>query len=181
MFNGSTWKSWKYYILLLTVCVCVCVCVYTLSCIQPHRLQPARLLCPQNSPGKVSCHSYSRGSSPPREPQSPASPALGGFFTISATLLLFAQALSHAQLFRPPRTAACQAYLPITNTWTLLKLMSIESVMPSNYLILCHPFSSCLQSCPASESFPMGQIFTSGSQSIGALTSASVLPLNIQD
>ena len=46
-----------------------------------------------------------------------------------------------------------QASLSIANSGNLLKLMSIESVMPSNHLILCHPFSSCLQSFPASESF----------------------------
>ena len=39
-----------------------------------------------------------------------------------------------------PWTAACQASLSITNSWSLLKLMSIESVMPSNHLVLCHPF-----------------------------------------
>ena len=39
----------------------------------------------------------------------------------------------------PPRTAACQASLSITNSWSLLKLMSIKSVMPSNHLILCRP------------------------------------------
>ena len=49
------------------------------------------------------------------------------------------QSLSHVQLFVTPRTAVCQAYLSITNSWSLLKLMSIESVMPSNHLILCHP------------------------------------------
>ena len=43
------------------------------------------------------------------------------------------------QLFVTPWTAACQASLSITNTWSLLKLMSIESVMPSNHLILCRP------------------------------------------
>ena len=43
------------------------------------------------------------------------------------------------------------------------------------------PFSSCLQSCPALDSFPMSQFFTSGGQRIGALASASVLPVNIQD
>ena len=58
--------------------------------------------------------------------------------------------------------------------------MSIESVVPSNYLILCHPFFSCPQSFPASGSFPVSQFFTSGSQSIGASASASVLPVNIQ-
>ena len=57
-------------------------------------------------------------------------------------------------------TTACQASLSITNSWSLFKLMSIELVMPSNHLILCHPFSSCLQSCPASGSFPVSQFFT---------------------
>ena len=59
--------------------------------------------------------------------------------------------------------------------------MSIESVMPSNHLILCHPFSSCLQSFPALGSFPMKQLFPSSSQSIiGASALASVLPMNSQ-
>ena len=52
-------------------------------------------------------------------------------------------------------TGACQASLSITNSQSLLKLMSITSMMPSNHLIHCHPFSSCLQSFPASGSFPM--------------------------
>ena len=49
------------------------------------------------------------------------------------------QSLSHVWLFVTPRTAARQASLSITNSWSLLKLMSIESVMPSNHLILCCP------------------------------------------
>ena len=49
------------------------------------------------------------------------------------------QSLSHVQLFDTPWTAAHQASLSITSSWSLLKLMSIESVMPSNQLILCHP------------------------------------------
>ena len=49
------------------------------------------------------------------------------------------QSLSHVQLFATPWTVACQASLSITNSWSLLRLMSIESVMPSNHLILCHP------------------------------------------
>ena len=48
------------------------------------------------------------------------------------------QSLSHVQLFAMPWTAACQASLSITNSWSLLKLMSIGLVMPSNHLILCH-------------------------------------------
>ena len=49
------------------------------------------------------------------------------------------QSLSHVRLFATPWTEACQASLAITNSWSLLKLMSIELVMPSNHLILCHP------------------------------------------
>ena len=49
------------------------------------------------------------------------------------------QALSRVWLFVTPWTAACQASLSITKSQSLLKLMSIESVMPSNSLILCHP------------------------------------------
>ena len=60
-------------------------------------------------------------------------------------------------------------------------LMSIELVMPSSHLILCRPFSSCLQSLPASGSFPMSQLFSWGGQSIRVSASASVLPMNTQD
>ena len=48
------------------------------------------------------------------------------------------QPLSHVQLFATPWTAALQVSLSITNSWSLLKLMSIESVIPSNHFILCH-------------------------------------------
>ena len=48
------------------------------------------------------------------------------------------QSLSHVQLFETPWTAACQASLSFTISWSLLKLMSFESMMPSNHLILCH-------------------------------------------
>ena len=51
----------------------------------------------------------------------------------------FCQLLSHVQLFATPWTAAWQAPLFFTSSWSLLKLMSVESVMPSNYLILCCP------------------------------------------
>ena len=52
---------------------------------------------------------------------------------------LVVQLLSRVWLLATPWTAACQASLSFTISWSLLKLMSIESVMPSNYLILCHP------------------------------------------
>ena len=78
------------------------------------------------------------------------------------------QSLSHVQLFETPWTAAHQASLSITNSWSLLKFMSIESVMPSNHLILCRPLSSCPQPFPASGSLPMNQLFASDGQSIAA-------------
>ena len=67
------------------------------------------------------------------------------------------------------------------NSRSLLKLMSMESVMPSNHHMLCIPFSSCFPPFPASGSFPIGQFFASGGQSTGVSASASVLPMNIQD
>ena len=89
------------------------------------------------------------------------------------------QSLSHVRLFVTQWTAAPQASLSITISWNLLKFMSIELVMPSNHLFLCHPLSSCPQSFSASESFPMSWLFASGGQNIGV--SASVLQVNIQD
>ena len=59
------------------------------------------------------------------------------------------QSPSCVRLFVTPWTAAHQASLSITNSWSLLTLMSIELVMPSNHLIFCRPLSACLQSFPA--------------------------------
>ena len=69
----------------------------------------------------------------------------------------------------------------ITNSQSLPKLMSIESVKPSNISSSVIPFYSCPQSFAASGSFQMSQFFTSGGQSIGISASSSVLPMNIQD
>ena len=91
------------------------------------------------------------------------------------------QLLSHVWLFATPWMAACQASLSITNSRSPLKPMSIQSVMPSSHLILCSPFSSCVQSLPASGSFPMSQHFAWGGRSTGVSASASVLPMNTQD
>ena len=78
-------------------------------------------------------------------------------------------------------TAARQASLSFTVSRNLLKLMSLELVMPSNFLILCCPLLLCLQSFPASESFPVSQLIASGGQNIGASGSTSVLPISVQD
>ena len=90
------------------------------------------------------------------------------------------QSLSNVRLFATPWTAACQ--LSISNSRSLLKRMSIKSVMPSNHLSSSvNSFSAHLQSCPVSGSFQMIPFFTSDGQSIGGWASASVLPMNSQD
>ena len=91
------------------------------------------------------------------------------------------QSLSHIWPFATPWTVAHQASLSITNSWGLLKLRFIESVMPSNHLIVC---GSCLllpSIFPSIKSFQMSQFFISCGQSIGFSASTSVLPTNIQD
>ena len=99
------------------------------------------------------------------------------YFTFYVVELLFS--CSVVSYSATPWTAVHQALLSFIS-WSLLKLMSIELVMPSNLLISVIPFS-CLQSCPASRSFPVSQLFASGGQSIGASALAAILPVNIQD
>ena len=87
--------------------------------------------------------------------------------------------VSYAQLCNPlnrimPGSLSC------TMSQNLLRFMSIEVVVLSNHFISAAPFSFCLQSFPASRSFPMSWFFTSGGKSIEASASASVLPKNIQ-
>ena len=79
---------------------------------------------------------------------------------------LRAQSLSHVLLFVTPWIAAHQASLSITISRNSLKLTSIESVMPSSYLILCHSLLLLPPSLPASESFPVSQFFAWGGQRI---------------
>ena len=89
------------------------------------------------------------------------------------------QSLSHVPFFATPWTAACQASLSITSSQSLLKLMSIESVTPSNHIILGHPL--LLPSIfPSIRVFSVSQFFASGGQNIGISASISV-PMNIQD
>ena len=87
------------------------------------------------------------------------------------------QSLSQVWHFAAPWTIACLALLTFTVTWSLLKLMSIESEIPSNLSSSVAPFSSCPQSFPASGSFLVSQLFTSGGQSVGVSVSASILPM----
>ena len=91
------------------------------------------------------------------------------------------QSLSHVRLFATPWSTARQASLSITNPRKLNKFMSIESVMPSNHLILCHPLLLPPSIFPSIRVFSNESVFTSGGQSIGVSASTSVLPMNIQN
>ena len=92
--------------------------------------------------------------------------------------------LSGVHLFVTPWIAACQAFLSITNSQSSLKLISIEFTQTHFHPAISSsviPFSSCPQSLPASETFPMSQFFIWGGQSIGVSALASVLLKNTQD
>ena len=88
-------------------------------------------------------------------------------------IIIFSKYLTkYPILFKYP-IAARQASLSITNSRSSLRLTSIESVMPSSYLILCRPLLLLPQSLPASETFPVSQLFAWGGQSTGVSASAS--------
>ena len=91
------------------------------------------------------------------------------------------QSLSCIRLFGTPWTAACQASLSVTNSRSLLKLTSIELVMPSSHLILHYPLLLLPSFFPSIRVFSNESALPSGDQSIGVSASASVLPKNIQD
>ena len=90
------------------------------------------------------------------------------------------QSLSRVRLLATPWITAHQTALSITNSRSLLRLTSIESVMPSSHLILCRPLLLLPPTLPASESFPMSQLFTWGGQSTGVSALASFLPKKSQ-
>ena len=95
------------------------------------------------------------------------------------------QSLSHVWLFGTLWTAACQASQSITNSRSLLKFMPIESVMPPNHLILCHPLLLLASVFPSIRVFSNESIFQIRwsliESSIAASASALVLPMNIQN
>ena len=90
------------------------------------------------------------------------------------------RSLTCVQVFATPCTTAHQASLSFTISQSLLKPMSNSQWCHPTILSSVTPFSSCLQSFPASVSFSVSQLFTSDGQSIGA-TNTLVLPMNIQD
>ena len=96
-------------------------------------------------------------------------------------VVVVVQLLSHLRFFVTTWITARQASLSSTISWSLLLLMSIESVDHPTISFSVISFFSCPQSFPASGSFQMSQLFTSDGQSIGVSASASFLPMNIQD
>ena len=91
------------------------------------------------------------------------------------------QSLSRVRLFVSPRTAAREASLSITNSGVYSNSCPLSRWCHPTISSSVVPFSSRLQSFPASGSFQMSQLFASGGQSIGVSASTSVLPMNTQD
>ena len=96
-------------------------------------------------------------------------------------VLIVVQLLSCVQLFVTPWTAAPQTSLSFINSWSLFNRMSIELVMLSNHLILCHPLFLLPSIFPNTRVFANESAIAPSGQSIGASASASVFPMNIQD
>ena len=93
------------------------------------------------------------------------------FSSVTQSCLILCNPMDHTR----------QASLSITNSRSLFKPISIESVMPSNHLIPCCPLLLLPSIFPSIRVFSMSQFFASGGQSIGTSASASVLPMNVQD
>ena len=91
------------------------------------------------------------------------------------------ESLSYVPLFATPWTTACQASLSITTSWSLLKLMSIELVMPSNHLILCRPLLLLPSVLPSIRVFSNESVLCIRGQNVGASASASVRPRDSQE
>ena len=109
---------------------------------QPHGLWPTKLLCPWDFPGKntgVGCHFLLQGTFLTQGSNLRLLHWEADSLPLSDLQFSSVQSLSRVRLFATPRTAARQASLSIINSWSSLKLMSIDSVMPSNHLILCCP------------------------------------------
>ena len=130
---------------------------------------------------------FSRGSSDPGiEPGSPAMQAdslLSHQGSPKHHIYIFSsvQSLSHIWLSATQWTAVHQPSLSLTNSWVYSNSCPLSQWCHPTISSSVIPFSSHLQSFPASESFQMSQFFTSGGQSIGVSSSTSVLPMNIQD
>ena len=128
---------------------------------------------PSSGPWASLCPSYKRGRADPTSSRE-AIALLG----LRSSRVLFSHSVVSNSV--TPWTVARQASPSFTISQGLLKLLSIDLVMPSNHLILCHTFLLLPSIFPSIQVFPMNQLFASGGQSIGASASASVLSVNIQ-
>ena len=102
-------------------------------------------------------------------------------YKFSSVQFSLVQSLIHVRLFATPQTAACQASLSITNSRSLLKLMSIELVMSFNHLILCHLLLLLPSIFPSIRVFSNESVLHIRGQIIRVSASASIFPMNIQD
>ena len=103
------------------------------------------------------------------------------FLTLYSVQFSSVQSLSHVRLFAIPWTTACQASLSITNSWSSPKLMSMELVIPSSHLILCHPLLLLPSMFPSIRVFSNEWAVHIRGQSIGVSASTTVPPMNTQD
>ena len=173
----------------------MCLYIYTQFCSvqsRPTLCDPMNLSTPglpvhHQLPEFTQTHVHQVGDAiqPSHPLSSPSPPALNpsqhqGLFQWVNSTHYSVQSPSRVGLFATPRIVACQASLSITNSWRSLKQTSIESVKPSSISSSVVPFSSCHKSLPASESFPMSQLFAWGGQSTGVSALASFLPKNTQ-
>ena len=148
--------------------------------LQPHELQPVRVLYPWDSPGKNTgegCQSFLQGIFPTQGSNPGLLHCADSLASEPAGKPI--QSLSNVQLSETPWTAAHQASLSFTISQSLFRLMSIELVIPSTISFSVIPYSSCLRSFPAIGSFLRSQLFTSGRQSTGVSAPASFLPMSI--
>ena len=104
--------------------------------------------------------------------------AVDHVFSVNELTVVAVQSFSHVQLFVTPWTAACQASLSFTVSWNLLKLMSIESVMPSKHLTLCCPLLLLTSIFPGIKIFSNELALRIWWKKMDA--SALVLPMSIQ-
>ena len=156
--------------------------------VRPHRQQPIRLPRPWDSPGKntgVGCHFLLQGIFPAHGLNPHVLHWQGDSRTTReapcTVIVQSVQSLIRVRLFATPWTAAHQASLSITNSWSLLKLMSIESVIPSNHLILCRPLLLPSSTFPSIRAFSNQSVLYISWPKYWSFSFSINPPMDIQD
>ena len=144
---------------------------------------PTPRACSNSCPSSQWCHPTISPSVVPFSSCLQSFPASGSFPVsqfFTSVQFSWVQSLSHIQLFATPWMTATQISLSITNSRSLIRFMSIELMMASKHLILCHPL--LMPSIfPSIRVLLVSQFFTSGGQSTKISASSRVLPMNTQD